>query len=174
MILLEGGGLPVMNPDLGLIFWTSVIFLLAWFVIGRLGFKPISKALGEREASIEEALKAAEEARQLAEEMKKEREEMQKQMQTERAQMIAETKQREEALLKEAQEKANEQYQTKMEMAKAELDRREREMLTNVKNEVGTIALQIAEKVLRKELAGQAEQKTYVNNLVDEFKMGQN
>lgn len=63
MLLLLDSGLSLVTPDLGLIFWTTLIFLTLWFLLGKYAFTPIKNALKERENSIAEALNKADEAR---------------------------------------------------------------------------------------------------------------
>ena len=162
---------PPMQPEFGLIFWTVLIFLLVWVFIGRLGFKPIAKALREREQSIDDALHAADKARQEMANLKAENEELLRQAREERAQILKEAKDIKDKIIAEAKERADAEFKRKVESAVGEIKNREMEMLTNVKNEVGKMALDIATKVIRKELSNSKEHEDFATKLVNEIKL---
>ena len=73
-------------------------------------------------------------------------------------------------IIKEAREKAKEEAQKIVIAAKEDIEHMKLEVMTNVKNEVGSMAISIAEKLLAKELQGQENQHAFVNKLIDEFK----
>jgi F-type H+-transporting ATPase subunit b len=169
MLLLEG--LAVMKPDIGLIFWTTLIFFVLWFIVGRYAIKPITEALRTRENSIETALKSAETARAEMAALQAKNEDLLIQAREERSQMLREAKQMQDKIIAEARERADVEYRRKVESAVAEIKNREMEMLTEVKNQSGKMALEIAEKVLRKELTKDAEQQAFANKLAQEMKL---
>ncbi|MEO1433981.1 MAG: F0F1 ATP synthase subunit B [Bacteroidota bacterium] len=162
---------PPLQPGIGLIFWTTLIFGVLWFVIGRYGFKPIAQALRDREQHIEDALHEADKARQEMANLKAENEELLIQAREERAAMLKEAKQIQENIISEAKAKADEEYRRKVESAMTEIKNREMEMLINVKNEAGLMALDIAEKLMQRELKGNPEQEAYVKELVGNIKL---
>ena len=95
LILLEGGSNSLISPDPGLFFWTVLIFLILWFLLGKMAFGPIAKALRERENKIQGALDAAKEA-----------EARMQALQAENEKIIAEAKEERTAIVREAKETA--------------------------------------------------------------------
>lgn len=159
------------KPDFGLFLWTTIIFLLFWFMIGRLAFKPIKDALKKREADIQDALDEARKAREEMAALNARNEEMYKEAQEERAKIIKEAKSVKDSIIAEAKDKAKAEAQRIVTTAKQEIENDRKAALTEVTNQVGQIALEIAEKVIRKELKGDTDQETFVNQLVDEIKL---
>lgn len=161
----------VIKPDFGLIFWTAVIFLIFWFMIGKLAFKPIAQALKKRENDIQSSLDEAKRARQEMADLKSENEDLLAQAREERSAILKEAKQARDKIVAEAKEKANEEAQKIVAQAKEQIEHQKQAAMTELKNQVGGMALSIAEKVIRKELAGNADQESFVNGLVNEIKL---
>ena len=160
----------VMKPDPGLVFWTFLIFLLVWIILGRVAFKPIQKALKKREDDIQDSLDEAKRARDEMAQLQSQNEQLLKEAQEERAKILREAKDTKEAIIKEAKEEAKEEAKKIVADAKAQINNMRMETMTNIRNEVGTMAVDIAEKVLRSKLQGDKEQEALVNRLVDEIK----
>jgi F-type H+-transporting ATPase subunit b len=160
----------VMKPDPGLVFWTFLIFLLVWIILGRVAFKPIQKALKQRENDIQSSLDEAKRARDEMAQLQSQNEQLLKEAQVERAKILREAKDTKEAIIKEAKEAASEEAKKIVADAKAQINNMRMETMTNIRNEVGTMAVDIAEKVLRSKLQGDKEQEALVNQLVDEIK----
>lgn len=161
----------VIKPDPGLIFWTSIIFLLVWFVLGRMAFGPIQNALKRREQDIQSSLDEARRARQEMSELKAENEELLKQAQEERAAILKEAKEAKNSIIDEARKSAKEEYRRIVTDAKEDIENQRMAMITDLKNQLGLISIDIAEKMLRKELKGNKEQEQFVKTLVDEIKL---
>ena len=161
----------VIKPDWGLLIWTSIFFLLFWFLIGRFAFRPIIEALKKRETDIQDALDEAKRAREEMSALNERNEELLRQAQEERAQILKEAKITKEAIVNEAKNKAKEEANRIVTTARQEIEAQQKAAMLEVKNEVGQMALNIAEKVLRKELKGDSSQESFVNKLVDEIKL---
>jgi F-type H+-transporting ATPase subunit b len=161
----------VIKPDPGLVFWTSLVFILVWGILGRMAFGPIQKALKKRESDIQSSLDEARKAREEMGNLKAENEELIRKAQEERANILKEAKEAKEAIVSEAKEKAKEEAQKIVSSAKAEIEQQRLAAIMDLKNQVGVMAIEIAEKVLRKELQGNTEQEAFVNTLVDEIKL---
>ena len=159
------------RPSFGLLFWTSIIFLLFWFIIGKYAFGPIKDALKKREEDIQDALDEAKKAKEEMAALHAKNEELLKEAQAERAAIMKEAKATKDAIINEAKTKAKEEAQRIVTTAKQEIENQKKAALTEVKNEVGQMALSIAEKVIRKELQGNTNQESFVNKLVDEIKL---
>jgi len=158
-------------PEPGLIFWTILIFFLFWMLMSRFAFKPIADALAKRNGDIEDALKTAEQARLEMANLKSENEKLLSEAREERAKMLKEAKETGNATIEEAKEKARQEAQKIITNARQEIENQKLQAMKEVKNEAGNMALEIAEKVIRRELKGDASQTSFVNDLVNEIKL---
>ena len=161
----------VIKPDYGLLFWTALIFIVVWVVLGRSAFPAIAEALRKRENSIADALAAAEKAKEEMQNLQAENEKLLTQAREERSKILKEAKEARDAIVAEAKDKAKEEAQRVLDTANAEITKQKNSAIQELKAEAGLMALQIAEKVIRKELQGQPEQESFVQSLVDELKM---
>lgn len=169
MIFLASEFSPI-TPEIGIFFWTTLIFIFVWTFLGRFAFRPIQQYLKKREQDIQFSFDEAKRAREEVSNLQAANEKLLKQAQEERALIIKEAKEAKEVIIKEAREKAKEEAQKIVIAAKEDIEHMKLEVMTNVKNEVGSMAISIAEKLLAKELQGQENQHAFVNKLIDEFK----
>jgi len=158
------------KPDVGLIFWTTVIFALFWLIVGRFAFKPIANALRKRELGIQSSLDQAKHARHEMANLKSENEKLLAEAREERARILKEAKDAGEHIVAESKHKAKEEAQKIVASAKNEIEGLKKQALVEVKNQVGNMALDIAEQVMRAKLKEDAEQQALVNTLVQEIK----
>ncbi len=161
----------VIRPEPGMLIWTTIIFLLFWFILGKLAFKPIGEALKSRENSIQSALDEAKNARLEMEHLKSENDKILAEAREERSKMLKEAKETKESIIAEARNKAKEDAQKIVASAMSEIDNQKKAALEEVKNMAGMMAIEIAEKVIKKELKGNAEQEAFVNTLVNDIKL---
>ena len=161
----------VIRPEPGMLVWTTLIFLLFWFILGKLAFKPIGAALKSRENSIQDALDEAKKAREEMEQLKAENDKILTEAREERSKMLKEAKETKDAIIAEARTKAKEDAQKIVSSAMNEIENQKKAALTEVKNMAGMMAIEIAEKVIKKELKGNTEQEAYVNTLVKDIKL---
>lgn len=164
-------GFDPIKPDVGLIFWTTIIFLLFWLIVGRFAFKPIANALKKRELDIQSSLDQAKMARDEMANLKAENEKLLAEAREERAKILKEARGAGDQIVKDAKEKAKDEAQKIVSSAMAEIENQKKQALIEVKNEVGNMALDIAEKVLRKTLKQDQAQQDLVNTLVREIKL---
>ncbi len=158
-------------PEPGLIFWTILIFLIFWTLMSKFAFKPIASALAKRNGDIEDALKTAEQARLEMANLKSENEKLLSEAREERAQMLKEARDTGAATIEEAKDKARQEAQKIINNARQEIENQKAQAMREVKNEAGNMALEIAEKVIRRELKGDPSQTSFVNDLVNEIKL---
>jgi len=161
----------VFKPSFGLLFWTVVIFVLFWIIIGRAAFKPIVNALKKREGDIQGAMDEAKKAREEVAAMKASNEQILGEAREERAKILREAKEAKETIVKQAKEEAKAEAQKIIVAAKSEIENMKASAMTDLKNQVGTFAVDIAEQVLKSNLKGDAAQTDLVNKLVDDIKM---
>ncbi len=161
----------VMMPSPGLLIWTTLIFILFWTLMARFAFKPIQNALKQRESDIQTSLDEAKHAREEMAMLKADNEKLMRQAQEERANILKEANEAKESIITEAKVKAREEAQKMIANAKMEIEHQKLAAMTDVKNQIGTMAIEIAEKLLRKELQNGAEQERLVNSLVNDMKL---
>lgn len=161
----------VIRPDVGLLFWTTVFFLLFLFLLKRFAWGPLTESLKKRQSDIQDALNEAKKAKEEMSALNARNEELIKEAQEQRALIMKEAKNAKESIINEAKTKAKEEAQRIMSTATQEIEAQKKSALMEVKNEVGQMALSIAEKVIRKELQGNTDQVSFVNKLVNEIKL---
>jgi F-type H+-transporting ATPase subunit b len=157
----------VIKPDVGLIFWSTIFFLLFWLLIGKMAFKPIKDALKNRETDIKTALDSAEEAKREVAAMKSQNDELLKKAQEERMLVLREAKETAERVVRDAKDKAKEEANNIIINASREIESQKQAALREIKSQVGTMAVTIAENILKKELSSDASSADYVTRMVD-------
>jgi F-type H+-transporting ATPase subunit b len=158
----------VMNPSFGLLFWTTIVFILVWFVLGKLAFKPIAKALQEREQTIDDALHAAEKARKEIIDITSGRDKLLEEARIQRIQIVNEAQALRDRIIEEAKVKAEDNARKLLDAAKEETANRRAEMEISLYNEIGKISLSIARQIIQSELKGNHDE--FVTHKVEEFK----
>ena len=159
------------KPDLGLILWTTVIFGIFWLLIAKTAFKPIANALKKRESDIQGALDEAKKAKEEMSNLKAANEKLLAEAREERSKMLKEAKETKNQIINEAKQAAKDEASKVMSQASQDIENQKKAAMMEVKNEVAAIALSIAEKVIKKELAGDGEQEKYVNALVNDVNL---
>jgi F-type H+-transporting ATPase subunit b len=160
----------LVQPDFGLLFWQTVTFLIVLFILGKFAWKPILGALKEREADIEEALSAAENAKEEMKRLHAANEKLLQDARIERDKILKEANAVASAIIAEAKDKATLESNRIVESAKISINNEKLAALTEVKNQAATIAIDIAEKLLRKELSDSKAQKELVSEYLKEAK----
>lgn len=163
--------MELVTPGIGLVFWTTLAFLMLLFVLSKYAWRPILNALKERELNIEVALQQAEKARAEMAKLTADNEKLLAAAKEERAQILKEAKQVGEKIVEEAREKAKEEANKYLAEAKAEITTQKMAAMTEVKNQVGLLAIELSEKILRKELAGKDAQEKFAAELVNDIKL---
>jgi F-type H+-transporting ATPase subunit b len=161
----------VFQPSPGLAGWTLLIFLIFWYLFYKLSFKQIFSSLNSRQSDIQNALDTAKLAREEVSNMKAENEKLLAEAHVERSKMLQEAKDMKTQIINEAKDKAKEEANKIISNARVEIENQTKAALAQAKNEVGMMAIQIAEQVIRKELKGNAEHETYVKGLVKDLNL---
>jgi len=162
---------PLVLPDIGLVFWNTVAFVGLLAVLGKFAWKPMLKAISDREKGIEDALTKADQMKADLSAMQNENEILLAKAREERATLIKEAKEAAEKMVVEAKEKAKSEYERIVADAQLAITQQKNAALTEVKNQVGTLVVEVAEKVLRKELSNKADQEKYIKELADGVKL---
>jgi F-type H+-transporting ATPase subunit b len=167
MLLFDA--MELITPNLGLVFWTTICFLLFWLIVGKLAFKPIANAIKERERNIEEALLAAEKARNEMMQLQSDNAEALKKAQDEAAAILKDARELKAAIEASAQAKAKEEANKIIAEAKIEIEKKKQSALLEVKQEVSKLAIEIAEKVLDRELDSAKDHQKLITEFVDKL-----
>ncbi len=160
--------MDIVAPGIGLIFWSSLLFLSVLLILGKVAFKPIAAALKNREEEIEKALSASSQAKQEVDALKSEIEKMKKEARAEREQMLKEAKENASKIVTEAQEKAKDEYNRILGSAQAAIQNEKRAAVADMRKQAATLSLEIAEKVLRTQLSNDEAQRKLVSKFLDE------
>ena len=161
----------VIKPEPGLLIWTTVFFLLFWFLMSRFAFKPIAQSLKDREQDIQSALDEAKKARQEMANIQAEHDKLVAEAREERAQILKEAKEAKDEIIAEAKERASAEYKRRVESALHDIENQKMAAMVELKNLAGRMAIEIAEKVLHKQLDNKADQEAYAKSLADNIKL---
>lgn len=157
------------TPDFGLLFWMFITFLVVLVVVGKFGFPAIVKMVEERKAYIDESLNKAREANEKLANIQAESEQILKKAREQQAQILKEAMATRDNIVKDAQIKAQMEGQRILDEAK-DLIRVEKEnALKDIREQVADLSIQIAEKMLRKELKKSSEQTEMIDRLLNEI-----
>ena len=162
---------PLLNPSYGLIVWTLAAFLTVLFLLKKFAWKPILKALDEREKSISDALKSADKAREAMENLKSDNEKLLAEARAERERMLREARDTKDAIINEAKGKATTEANRLLQMAREAINNEKMAAITELKNQVANLSIEIAEKILREQLKDAEKQKELAEKYLKEVKM---
>lgn len=163
--------MQLLTPEFGLLIWTLIAFLIVFFILGKFAFPAITKGLKEREEGIANALASADKAKAEMAQLKNENEALLAKAREERNLLLKEAKETSDKLVADAKEKAKSEYDRIITEAQIAIQQQKNAALTDVKNQVGNLVIEVAEKVLRKELANKTEQESYIKQLADGVKL---
>lgn len=163
--------MDLLLPHLGLIVWTLIAFLLVLFLLSKFAWKPILKGLDERENTIAGSIAMAEKVKLEMVQLKGENEALLTAAREERATMIKEAKITKDKMIADAKEEARVQAAKILTEANAAIQQQKMAAITDIKNQVGKLVVEVSEKVLRRELANKNEQETFINQLAQELKL---
>ena len=162
--------MELVNPGLGLILWMSLAFFSVLFILGKFAWKPILKALKEREHTIHEALVSAENTRKEMQTLQFSNEQLLKEAQNERDKILAEARKIKESIIEESRSKAVEEGNRIIESARETIRNEKMAVLSELKEQVADISMEMAKKVLKRELSEPKKQEEYLAELIREIK----
>ncbi|MDP4148419.1 MAG: F0F1 ATP synthase subunit B [Bacteroidota bacterium] len=161
----------MLTPDLGLFIWNLLAFLILFLILKKFAWKPILKSLKEREEGIAGSLATAEKVKAEMAQMKNENEVLLAKAREERAALLKEARDMKDKIVNEAKEQAKVEAGRIITDARAAIEQQKMAALTDVKNQVGNLVIEVAEKILRRELANKPEQEKYIKQLSNEVKL---
>lgn len=158
-------------PAFGLLIWTLVAFLVVYFILKKFAWPAIIGGLKKREETIAESLATAETVKAEMAQIKSENEVLLAKAREERALMLKEARETKDKIINEAKEQAKVEANKIIVEAQAAIDTQKMAAITEVKNQIGKLVIEVSEKVLRRELNDKKSQEDHVRSLVDEVKL---
>jgi F-type H+-transporting ATPase subunit b len=158
-------------PSSGLIFWQLIAFLALLFILIKFAWKPMLAALEERESSINNALKSAEQARNEMANLKADNERLLQEARLERDNILKKAQEASVKMIDDAKNEAAKVAAQQIENAKAVIETEKKAALTEVKNQVAILTLEVTEKLLKKKLSDDKAQKDLVEEFVKDIKL---
>ncbi len=162
--------MELIQPGIGLIFWMTLSFLIVIFILKKFAWKPILNGLKEREKSIDEALNAAEKAREEMKNLKADNEKLLQEAKEERDNILKDARKMKDSIILEAKEKAQVEANRIVEGALVTIENEKSAAVHDLKNQIATLSIEIAEKILKEELKAKGKQKELIDKLVSEIK----
>ena len=163
--------MQLLTPGLGLIIWTLLAFLVVFFILKKYAWPAIIKGLKDREHSIADSLATAEKVRAEMAQLKNENEELLAKAREERGQLLKEARETKEKIINESKEQAKVEANKIIKDAQAAIDTQKMAAITEIKNQIGKLVIEVSEKVLRRELNNKEDQEAHIKGLVDEVKL---
>ncbi len=163
--------MDLLTPELGLFVWTLVAFLAVFFILKKFAWKPILNTLTERETGIAESIASAERMKKEMSQMQAENEKLMQTAREQSTQMLREAKVQSESIIAKAKEDTKAVADKMIAEAQQQIQQQKMAALTEVKNEIGNLAVEVAEKVLRKQLATADAQNDYAKLLAEDIKL---
>lgn len=163
--------MDLLTPSFGLIIWTLLVFLIVFFILKKFAWKPILNSLSEREKNISDAILSTEKVKEEMKQLKNENEILLTKAREERAIMMREAKETRDKIITEAKEMARQETNRIIADAQGAINQQKMAAITDLKNQVGNLVIEVSEKVLRRELGNKEEQEKYINQLANNIEL---
>lgn len=163
--------MELLLPKLGLIVWTLLAFIIVFLILKKFAWKPILQSLNDREKNISDAILTAENIKAEMATLKSENEALLIKAREERAQMLKEAKDTKDRIINDAKEQAKLETNKIIADAQAAINQQKMAAITDLKNQVGKLVVEVSEKVIRRELSNKSEQENYIRQLGAEVEM---
>lgn len=163
--------MKLLTPEFGLLIWTLLAFLVVFFILKKMAWPAIIKGLRDREQGITDALSTAEKVRAEMSQLKSENEALLALAREERAKLLKEARETKDKIISEAKEQAKTDAAKIIAEAQAAIDTQKMAAITDVKNQVGKLVIEVSEKILRRELGDKKAQEAHIKDLVEEVKL---
>jgi F-type H+-transporting ATPase subunit b len=161
----------LLTPEFGLLVWTLLAFLVVFYILAKFAWPPIVNGLKQREQGITGALTTAEKVRAEMAQLKNENEILLAKAREERAEILKEARITKEKIINDARDQAKVEASKIIVDAQAAIETQKMAALTEIKNQVGNMVVEISEKILRRELTNKPEQESYIKHLAGEVKL---
>lgn len=163
--------MQLLTPGVGLIIWQTIVFILLFLLLAKLAWKPIIDSLKDRDRSIQEALDTAEKARLEMSQLRSDNEKLLNEAREERDRILREAREVSLKMREEGQLEAKKASEKIIEDARAAINIEKQAALKDVKVQVAMFSLEIAEKLMKKNLSSDKAQKELVQTYVKDLKV---
>jgi len=163
--------MKLITPDFGLVIWMTLTFLTVLFLLSKFAWKPILKMISEREKTIEDALLSAENAKKEMARLTANNESLLREAQAERDAMLKIARETKDQIINEARTKATTEAERLIAIARESINNEKMAAVTELKNQVAQLSLQVAEKLVKQQLSSDEKQKELANTLINELKL---
>ena len=160
--------MDLLIPSTGLLFWMSITFLVVLFILWKFGFPVITKMVRERKAFIDDSLRKAHEANERLANIQKEGESILQEAREKQTQILKEAAETRDAIVAKAKSDAREEGARLLSDAKAEIEQEKKAAIADIRRQVATLSVEIAEKVLRQNLQGDKAQMDLIDRMLDD------
>ena len=158
----------ILTPDLGLLFWMMLAFLIVFLVLAKFGFPAITNMVEERKAYIDNSLKKAQEANEKLANIQQESEALLQEARQRQSEILKEASATRDEMVAQAQVKAREESARIVEEARKQIETEKQAAISDIRKQVAVLSVSVAEKILRQRLSDDKVQMEYVNKLLDE------
>ena len=160
--------MDLVTPDIGLIFWRTLSFLILLFILGKFAWKPILNSVNDRETSILKALKEAENAREEMKNLTADNERILKDARIEREAMIKEARDIKVKMISDAKEEAKTTADAIISQAQEAIENEKKSAMADLKSQMASLSIEIAEKVVKQELSNKDKQLKLVEDMFND------
>ena len=163
--------MKLLTPEFGLLIWTLVAFLVVFLILKAKAWPAIVKGLRDRENSITSALETAEKVKAEMAQLKSKNEALLAKAREERAQLLKEAREMKDKIINEAKDHAKTEANKIIQDAQIAINSQKMAALTEVKNQVGKLVIEVSEKILRREFDNKDAQESLIKELVGDVKL---
>lgn len=160
--------MELLNPNVGLVFWMSISFLILLIILRKFAWKPILGSIKKREESINNALSAAAQAEKKLKDLQVENEALLAEARKERDLILKEAREAKERIINEAKSSAQEESDRLLKSARENINNEKMKAITELRNQVANLSIEIAEKILKEKLSDESKQKEVLENILKE------
>ena len=163
--------MSLITPDFGLLFWMTIVFLIVLGILSKFGFKAIVKMVNDRKDYIDSSLQKAHEANEKLANIKVESDALLQEARERQAQILKEAAVTRDAIVEKAQDKAHEETNRLLTEAKVEIENQKQAAVSDIRKQVATLSVEIAEKILREKLGDEKTQMDLIDRMLDEISL---
>ncbi len=161
--------MELVKPDLGLLFWMIVSFSILLYILIKFAWKPILKALRDREMSISKSLLAAQRAKDEMAKIEFGNEKITQLAKLEKESLLKEAKEIKNKIIEEAREDAKLEAKKIIKEARQSVEQEKNKVINEIKNQIASLSVDIAENILKQKLEDESKQKKLINDLVKDI-----
>lgn len=163
--------MSLITPDFGLLFWMTIVFLIVLGIVSKFGFKVIVKMVNDRKDYIDSSLQKAHEVNKKLANIKVESDALLQEARERQAAILKEAAATRDAIVEKAQDKAHEETNRLLTEAKVEIENQRQAAVSDIRKQVATLSVEIAEKVLREKLGDEKTQMDLIERMLDEISL---